>query len=54
VGLLKLHAGTAVPETLTADLDAARELRERLSLLVEGHAEAESVIPPRSRAMPNT
>jgi serine/threonine-protein kinase len=41
VGLLKLHAGTAVPDTLTADLDAARELRERLGLLVDAHAEAD-------------
>jgi eukaryotic-like serine/threonine-protein kinase len=47
VGLLKLHAGSAVPETLTADLDAARELRERLSLLGDALVEAEStVLPP--------
>jgi serine/threonine-protein kinase len=48
VGLLKLHAGTAVPETLTADLDAARELRERLSLLAEGHDEAERLVKRHS------
>jgi hypothetical protein len=41
VGLLKLHAGTAVPDQLTADLEAAQELRERLALLVEGQSEVE-------------
>ncbi len=39
VGLLKLHAGTAVADQLTADLEAAQELRERLKLLAESHAE---------------
>ena len=41
VGLLKLHAGTAAPDQLTADLEAAQELRERLALLAEGQSEAE-------------
>lgn len=39
VGLLRLHAGGAAPETLTADLVAARELKSRLELLFEAHAE---------------
>lgn len=43
VGLLKLHAGTAVPDQLTADLEAAQELRERLALLAEGQSEAENL-----------
>lgn len=43
VGLLKLHAGTAVPDQLTADLEAAQELRERLALLAEGQSEAEKL-----------
>ncbi|MBK8004099.1 MAG: serine/threonine protein kinase [Gemmatimonadetes bacterium] len=47
LGLLKLHAGSAVPDTLTADLAAARELQERLGLLLEGAAEAERALAPR-------
>ncbi len=47
LGLLKLHAGSAVPESLTADLTAARELQERLGLLLEGAAEAERALAPR-------
>jgi hypothetical protein len=42
VGLLRLHAGTAVPEQLTSDLEAAVELRERLKLLAESHAELDT------------
>lgn len=42
VGLLKLHAGTAVPDQLTSDLEAAVELRERLKLLAEAHSDIES------------
>jgi serine/threonine-protein kinase len=44
VGLLKLHAGSAAPETLTADLEAARELKERLGLLLHGHAETDRLL----------
>jgi serine/threonine-protein kinase len=44
VGLLRLHAGSAVPDTLTADLEAARELRERLMLLHEARAETEDAL----------
>jgi serine/threonine-protein kinase len=44
VGLLKLHAGSAAPEGLTADLEAAHELKERLGLLLQGHAEAERLL----------
>jgi len=44
VGLLKLHAGSAVPDSLTADLDAARELRERLSLLAEAQVETDRLV----------
>ncbi len=33
VGLLKLHAGTATPETITIDLTAARDLESRLASL---------------------
>lgn len=43
VGLLKLHAGTAAPDQLTVDLEAAQELRERLALLAEGQAEVEEL-----------
>lgn len=48
VGLLKLHAGSAVPDTLTADLDAARDLQERLALLAEGHVEVDVLLPRRA------
>ena len=44
VGLLKLHAGSAAPETLTADLEAAHDLRERLGLLLQGQAEADRLL----------
>ena len=43
VGLLKLHAGTVVPDQLTADLEAAHALRERLTLLAEGQSEVEKL-----------
>lgn len=51
LGLLKLHAGSAVPETLTADLEAARELEARLGLLLEGQSETDRLLgrtPPHS------
>ncbi|MEO8139419.1 MAG: protein kinase [Gemmatimonadota bacterium] len=44
VGLLKLHAGSAAPETLTADLDAARELKERLDRLFDAHGETDQLL----------
>ncbi|MFN8651028.1 MAG: serine/threonine-protein kinase [Gemmatimonadales bacterium] len=44
VGLLKLHAGSAVPDTLTADLDAARDLRARLSLLADAHGSVSELL----------
>jgi eukaryotic-like serine/threonine-protein kinase len=48
VGLLKLHAGSALPDTLTADLEAARELRERLGRLAEGQVAVEALLPRRT------
>ncbi len=47
LGLLKLHAGTATPETLTEDLAAAHELRERLGLLLNAHHEADDLLGRR-------
>lgn len=44
LGLLKLHAGSAVPDTLTADLEAARELKARLGLLLEGQSETDRLL----------
>ncbi len=44
VGLLKLHAGSAAPETLTADLDAARALKLRLERLFDAHAETDRLL----------
>lgn len=48
LGLLKLHAGSAVPETLTAELEAARELRGRLALLDDAQHEVNDSLPRRS------
>jgi serine/threonine-protein kinase len=47
VGLLRLHAGGATPETLTADLEAARELKSRLALLSEAQSEAAAYLKER-------
>jgi hypothetical protein len=47
VGLLKLHAGSAVPEALTADLDAARDLKRRLDRLFDAHGETERLLGKR-------
>jgi serine/threonine-protein kinase len=44
VGLLKLHGGGATPQTLTEDLAAARALKDRLGLLLQGHAEAQQAL----------
>lgn len=41
MGLLRLHGGGAVPETLTADLDAARELKTRLVRLFDAQGETD-------------
>jgi hypothetical protein len=53
LGLLRLHAGSAVPNELTAELDAARELRARLSLLNVAQIEVDEVLP-RHRPAPST
>jgi serine/threonine-protein kinase len=47
VGLLRLHAGGSAPETLTADLDAARELKSRLETLFDAHAETDRLLGGR-------
>lgn len=44
LGLLKLHAGSVVPEALTADLAAARDLKDRLGLLLEGQSETDHLL----------
>jgi hypothetical protein len=52
VGLLRLHAGSASPASLTADLDAARELQARLELVAEAHSELTIGASPLARAGP--
>ena len=47
LGLLRLHAGSATPETLTEDLAAAHDLRERLGLLLSAHGEADDLLRGR-------
>ncbi|MFN8646071.1 MAG: serine/threonine-protein kinase [Gemmatimonadales bacterium] len=49
LGLLKLHAGSATPQTLTEDLVAAHELRERLGLLLAGQAETDQLLQAGDR-----
>ncbi|MBK9068522.1 MAG: serine/threonine protein kinase [Gemmatimonadetes bacterium] len=49
LGLLKLHAGSATPDTLTEDLAAAHALRERLGLLLTGQAEAGQLLTAKDR-----
>jgi hypothetical protein len=44
VGLLKLHGGSAAPRMMTADLEAARDLKERLERLLQGQAEADRLL----------
>ncbi len=44
LGLLKLHAGSATPATLTEDLVAAHELRERLGRLFEAQSETDQLL----------
>ncbi len=44
LGLLRLHAGNAVPESLTADLEAAEELKQRLEHLADGQAAVQLVL----------
>ncbi|MEO8634889.1 MAG: serine/threonine-protein kinase [Gemmatimonadales bacterium] len=39
LGLLRLHAGSAAPQTLTEDLQAAHELEVRLGLLLDAKSE---------------
>ena len=50
LGLLKLHAGHPVPESLTDDLHAARELKERLGLVASAEAEANDLLHPPSES----
>jgi hypothetical protein len=52
LGLLRLHAGSAQPAELTAELDAARLLRERLALLNEAQAEVCDLLPRPLRPEP--
>ncbi|HWA16686.1 MAG TPA: hypothetical protein VG817_09640, partial [Gemmatimonadales bacterium] len=49
LGLLRLHAGSAQPSELTAELDAARLLRERLDLLNDAVAELDGLAPGTPR-----
>ncbi len=44
IGLLRLSAGLGTPSDLTPDLEAAREIGERIDALLAGHAEVESTL----------
>ena len=46
VGLLKLHAGTATPETITIDLTAARDLESRLAGLAAARDDLRGTLEP--------
>jgi serine/threonine-protein kinase len=52
LGLLRLHAGSAQPAELTAELDAARLLHERLLLLHDAQAEVSDLLPRPARPEP--
>jgi hypothetical protein len=49
VGLLRMNAGNLATGSLTADLDAARELSERIDYLVAGSDEASAALSRGSR-----
>jgi serine/threonine-protein kinase len=44
IGLLRLSAGLGTASDLTPDLEAAREIGERIDALLAGHAEVESTL----------
>jgi serine/threonine-protein kinase len=44
IGLLRLSAGIGTPSDLTPDLEAAREIGERIDAVLAGHAEVEKLL----------
>lgn len=44
IGLLRLSAGLGTPSDLTPDLEAAREIGERIDAVLAGHAEVEQLL----------
>ncbi|MDZ4862765.1 MAG: serine/threonine-protein kinase [Gemmatimonadota bacterium] len=50
LGLLRLHAGSAAPQTLTEDLQAAQELEDRLGLLLDAKSEVAASLLNRGTA----
>lgn len=49
LGLLRMHAGDETVESLTMELDAARDLSRDMEHLLEGHREVERVLQERRK-----
>ena len=49
LGLLFMHSGTGTVESLTMDLEAARDLSENMEGLLEGHREVERILQERRK-----
>jgi len=47
LGLLRMHAGSGTVESLTMELEAARDLSEDMEGLLEGHREVERILQER-------
>jgi serine/threonine protein kinase len=47
LGLLRMHAGSGTVESLTMELEAARDLSEDMEGLLEGHREVEKILQER-------
>ena len=49
LGLLRMHAGSGTVESLTMELEAARDLSEDMENLLEGHREVERILRERRK-----
>jgi hypothetical protein len=49
LGLLRMHAGSGTVESLTMELEAARDLSEDMEGLLEGHREVERILQERRK-----
>jgi len=49
LGLLRMHAGSGTVESLTMELEAARDLSDDMESLLEGHREVERILQERRK-----
>lgn len=47
VGLLRMHAGESVVQSVTMDVEAAREVAQQMERLLDGHREVEQILRQR-------